>query len=219
MPGLDPPAETPVEPAPCAPDATGAGSTLQFSTDRYSITESNPTPPVRVTRTGGTSGPVTATVTTSDGSAVAGTDYTPVHASVLFADGDDTPRAVEVPVLPDRLGSQRDRTVVITLTDPGGCATLGSPSTTELTIRDDDPGPPPPQPYGLDPTFGTGGKATTTAFGGDRSSMALQPDGKVVMAGGTFVAFVLARFDVNGTLDDGFGTAGTVTTPVGGEFS
>ena len=74
-------------------------------------------------------------------------------------------------------------------------------------------------PYGLDPAFGTGGKATTTAFGGDRSSMALQPDGKVVMAGGTFTAFVLARFDVDGTLDNSFGTGGLVTTNIGGPFS
>ena len=215
---LDPPAETPVEPAPCPPGSTGEAGTLQFSADRYSVGESNPTPAVRVTRTGGSTGPVTATVATSDGSAVAGTDYTPVHASVLFADGDATPRAVEVPVLPDQLG-EGDRTVILTLTEPGGCATLGSPATAELIIRDDDPAPPRVQPYGLDPAWGTGGKATTTAFGGDRSSMALQPDGKVVLAGGTFTAFVLARFDVDGTLDNSFGTGGLVTTNIGGSFS
>jgi Calx-beta domain len=124
VPGLDPPAEVPVAPAACPPDATGDAGILQFSADRYTISESNPTP-VRLTRTGGTAGPVTATVTTSDGSAVAGTDYTLVHGSVLFADGDDTPRAVEVPVLSDRLGSQRDRTVLISLSDPGGCAPWG----------------------------------------------------------------------------------------------
>ena len=216
---LDPPAETPVEPEPCPPGSTGDAGTLQFSADRYTVGESNPTPVVRVTRTGGSTGPVTATVTTSDGSAVAGTDYTPVHGSVLFADGDATPRAVEVPVLPDQLGGEGDRSVILTLTEPGGCATLGSPATAELIIRDDDPAPPRLQPYGLDPAWGTGGKATTTAFGGDRSSMALQPDGKVVMAGGTFTAFVLARFDVDGTLDDSFGTGGLVTTNIGGPFS
>jgi uncharacterized delta-60 repeat protein len=214
VPGLDPPAETPVEPAPCPPDSTGDAGTLQFRADRYTIGEPNPTPPVLVTRTGGRAGPVTATITTSDGSAVAGTDYTPVHASVFFADGDDTPRAVEVSLLP---GGEGDRTLAITLTEPGGCATLGSPATAELTIRDDSPAPPPVQPFGLDPTFGTGGKTTTAAFGGDRSSMALQPDRKIVMVGGTFTAFVLARFDVDGTPDDSFGTGGTVVTNIGGQ--
>jgi uncharacterized delta-60 repeat protein len=218
-PTLDPPPETPIEPAPCPPDFTGNPGSLQFSTDRYTITESNPTPAVRVTRTGGSDGSVTATITTSDGTAVAGTDYTPVHASVFFADGDDAPRAVEVPVVADQVGGEGDRTLTITLSEPGGCATLGSPAAAELTIRDDDPGPPPQQPFGLDPTFGTGGKASTTAFGGDRSSMALQPDGRIVMAGGTFTAFVLARFDVDGTLDGSFGSAGngTVTTSIGGQ--
>jgi uncharacterized delta-60 repeat protein len=216
---LDPPAEPPVEPAPCPPGSTGEAGTLQFSADRFTVGESNPTPVVRVTRAGGSAGPVTATVTTSDGSAVAGTDYTPVHASVLFADGDDSPRAVEVPVLPDLVGGEGDRTVILTLTEPGGCAALGSPATAELVIRDDDPAPPRVQPFGLDPAFGTGGKATTTAFGGDRSSMALQPDGKVVLAGGTFTAFVLAQFGVDGTLDDSFGAHGLVTTNIGGSFS
>lgn len=46
--------------------------------------------------------------------------------------------------------------------------------------------------------------------------MALQSDGKVVMAGGTSTAFDLARFDVDGTLDDSFGPGGTVTTDIGG---
>jgi uncharacterized delta-60 repeat protein len=219
VPGLDPPAETPVEPEPCPPGSPGNAGTLQFSAGGYSVGESNPTPVVRVTRTGGTTGPVTATVATSDGTAVAGTDYSPVHGSVRFADGDDTPRAVEVPVLPDQLGGEGDRTVILTLTDPGGCATLGSPATAELTIRDDDPAPPVVQPYGLDPAWGTGGKATTTGFGGDRSSMALQADGKVVVAGGTFTAFVLARFAIDGTLDGSFGQGGTVTTDIGGPFS
>ena len=112
VPGLDPPAETPVEPEPCPPGSPGNAGTLQFSAGGYSVGESNLTPVVRVTRTGGTTGPVTATVATSDGTAVAGTDYSPVHGSVRFADGDDTPRAVEVPPLTDQLGGEGDRTVI-----------------------------------------------------------------------------------------------------------
>ena len=215
VPGLDAPADAPVDPLPCPADATGDPGTLQLSADSYTTGESSLTPPVRITRSGGSSGPVSATITTADGTAVAGVDYTPVHSSVLFADGDDAPRAVTIPILPNDVGGQGGRTVVITLSDPGGCATLGVPSTAVLTIRDDDAGPPLVQPYGLDPTFGTGGTATSKAgFGGSRSSMALQHDGSVVMAGGTFTAFVLARFTADGTLDDTFGTAGTVSTLV-----
>jgi hypothetical protein len=123
-----------------------------------------------------------------------------------------------VPVLPDQVGGEDGRTLTITLSEPGGRATLGSPAATELSIRDDDLGPPPPpQPFGLDPTYGTGGKASTTAFGGDRSSMALQPDGRVVMAGGTFTAFVLVRLLPDGQPDPDFGVGGQVVTDVGGQ--
>ena len=215
---LDAPADSPVDPLPCPPGAIGNPGTLQLSADSYTVGESSLTPPVRITRAGGTSGTVSATITTSDGTAVAGTDYVPVASSVFFADGDDAPRAVPVPILPNDIAGQGDRTVVITLSDPGGCATLGSPATGVLTIRDDEPPPLPVQPYGLDPTFGVGGKATPTPrFGGSRSSMAIQPDGKIVMAGGTFSAFALARFDVDGTLDQTFGSGGTVSTLVNGQ--
>ena len=98
---------------------------LQFEADSYTLSEASPTPTVIVTRTGGTTGAVTATVSTSDGTAVAGTDYTAVNASVFFADGDDVPRRVEVPIVQDSVGGEPDKTVDLTLSDPGGCAALG----------------------------------------------------------------------------------------------
>ena len=72
----------------------------------------------------------------------------------------------------------------------------------------------PPSSLFLDPAFGVEGKTTTERFGGDRSAMALQPDGKVVMVGGTFVDFIMARFDANGQLDTTFGDGGFVTTDI-----
>jgi uncharacterized delta-60 repeat protein len=221
VPDVERPAEEPVEPAPCQtePDPDPAAGVLQFSAGSYAISEASPTPIVIVTRTGGTAGAVTATFSTSDGSAVAGTDYTPVNASVFFGDGDDVPRRVEVPIVQDVVGGEPDATVNLTLSEPGGCAALGTPTEAVLTIRDDDPAPPPVADFGLDPTFGDGGKATTTAFGGDRSAMAVTPDGKIVMAGGTFTDFVLARFNADGTPDESFDTDGLVTTDIGGGFA
>src|SRR5215471_14225706 len=72
----------------------------------------------------------------------------------------------------------------------------------------------------LDPTFGTGGKVAT-AFAG---AIALQPDGKLVVAGGAATsnggsAFAVARYNSNGALDGSFGTGGKVTTDVGGRFA
>ncbi len=72
----------------------------------------------------------------------------------------------------------------------------------------------------LDNTFGTGGKVTTD-FGTNDSgySLALQSDGKIVMAGesnvGTAKDFAIVRYNGNGTLDSTFGSSGKVTTAIG----
>ena len=71
----------------------------------------------------------------------------------------------------------------------------------------------------LDLSFGTGGKVTTDFFGGidDARAVAIQPDGKIVVAGGAETPedgfdFALARYNADGSLDTGFGTGGKVTT-------
>ena len=124
---------------------------LEFDAATYSRLESSRTPIVTVTRTGGTKGAVSVTFTTSDGTAVAGADYEAVNATVVFADGDDSPRRVLVPILQDTLPENAE-TVNLELSQPGGCAALGTRTSATLTIVDDDPLP--PQPSGLDPTFG-----------------------------------------------------------------
>jgi uncharacterized delta-60 repeat protein len=73
----------------------------------------------------------------------------------------------------------------------------------------------------LDGSFGTGGKVTTTFNDFDFvGAMALQSDGKIVVAGSTIINnspdFALARYNSNGTLDATFGSGGKVTTRWGG---
>lgn len=80
----------------------------------------------------------------------------------------------------------------------------------------------------LDPTFGTSG-ITTTDFGNNPprpavgTATAIQPDGKIVLAGRNGVnvpavggnsEIALARYDANGTLDATFGTGGKVVVSV-----
>lgn len=75
----------------------------------------------------------------------------------------------------------------------------------------------------LDATFGNGGRVTT-AFGNgaDKAyALLLQPDGKIVVAGDSDQGangkdFALARYNADGSLDAGFGNAGKVITPIGG---
>jgi uncharacterized delta-60 repeat protein len=212
---LPPPAgQVLVAPAACVPGPgpDPAAGTLQFDAPSYTIDEfAGAAPTITVTRTGGSRGAVTATFSTSDDTAIAGTDYMPVHATVFFADGDSGSRVVEVPIVQDLIGIEPDETVNLTLSEPGGCAALGAQRTAVLTIRDDDSAP--PTSGFLDPSFGTGGKVMTE-FGGDQTAMALQADGKIVMVGGLTDRFALARYNGDGGLDMTFGSGGKVTTDI-----
>jgi uncharacterized delta-60 repeat protein len=73
----------------------------------------------------------------------------------------------------------------------------------------------------LDASFGSGGKlVTSTYFQSGQDRLALQPDGKILLAGAQDPAnnppqFVVARFNANGTADSGFGSGGVATTSLG----
>ena len=138
------PAEVPEAPAACTPGPAPdpAAGVLQFSAATYARRESDITPTVTVTRVGGSKGAVTATFSTRDGTARAGTDYTPVNVTVFFGDGDSAPRAIGIPMVQDTTPGEPDKTVNLALTQPGGCAALGAQASAVLTIRDDDPPPP-----------------------------------------------------------------------------
>lgn len=74
----------------------------------------------------------------------------------------------------------------------------------------------------LDTTFGSGGRVLITLdAGGDLlDSVAIQPDGKIVVGGAlnqnnANLAFLVARFNSNGTLDTSFGNGGRMVTTFG----
>jgi uncharacterized delta-60 repeat protein len=74
----------------------------------------------------------------------------------------------------------------------------------------------------LDSTFGSGGIVTTFigTNGSQGNAVALQPDGKIVLAGYSIPAtgdqaVALVRYNTDGSLDPTFGTAGIVTTNIG----
>ncbi|MFD8043601.1 calcium-binding protein [Streptomyces chartreusis] len=73
----------------------------------------------------------------------------------------------------------------------------------------------------LDSGFSGDGKVTTDFGSGtlDRGSdLALQSDGKIVVAGMSQAEFAVARYNPDGNLDSGFGTGGKVTTDVANGF-
>ncbi|MEG4529481.1 Calx-beta domain-containing protein [Microcoleus sp. D2_18a_D3] len=113
-------------------------STLQFSAPEFSVNEDGtPNVAVTVTRTGSTTGAVSATVNLSNGSATTPGDYFNVPLAVNFASGDSAPKTVTIPIVNDTLVEELE-TLQLTLTQPKGNASLGTQKTATLDIVDDD---------------------------------------------------------------------------------
>lgn len=91
-----------------------------------------------------------------------------------------------------------------------GQGTVANANVTDLAVVCDPPAPP-PTGSGLDASF-SGGKVANPSYG-SIISMALQPDGRIV----ALTDFNrLLRYQVDGTLDPSFGTAGVVNATLGG---
>jgi uncharacterized delta-60 repeat protein len=74
-----------------------------------------------------------------------------------------------------------------------------------------------PDPGTLDTSFGTGGIVTTAINGtfNVARAIAIEVNGKIVVAGTSSMYFALARYNSDGTLDTTFDTDGKVTTDFG----
>jgi len=112
-------------------------STLQFSAPTFRVNENGtPVAAVTVTRTGSNIGAVSARVNLADGTATAA-DYTNTPIPVNFADGDNTPKVVNIPIVNDTLFEGLEN-VNLSLVSPTGNATIGTQSTARLDIVDND---------------------------------------------------------------------------------
>ena len=99
---------------------------LRFSAPTYTVNENGGLATITVVRTGPTASPVSVNYATSDGSAIAGTDYTQRSGTLSFAAG-VTSQVFTVPIL-NNTRVNGNRTVTLALGSPGGGALLGTPS-------------------------------------------------------------------------------------------
>jgi hypothetical protein len=107
--------------------------TLQFSAATYSVADNAGPAHILVNRSNGSSGSVTVTVTTGDGTGKAGSDYTAATQVLTFADGDIAPKLFSVPVQVDA-AKAGNKTVNLTLSAATGGAAIGTQSAAVLTI-------------------------------------------------------------------------------------
>jgi hypothetical protein len=138
------------------PPPPPSNGTLQLNAATYSAAEGAGNATVTITRTGGSSGAVSARLATTNGTGTAAADYTATDVILNFADGDTTAKTVNVPIVQDA-ADEPDETVNLTVSTPTGGATLGAQTSAVLTITDDDPTPAPPPAPPAPPGGGGGG--------------------------------------------------------------
>ncbi len=106
----------------------------QFSATDYSVAEGAGTVTITVTRTGGTSSLATVDYATADGTGVDGTDYSQASGTLTFGAGETT-KTFAITVLDDGTANAgTDRTVQLTLGNPGNRLLLGSVPAATLWI-------------------------------------------------------------------------------------
>jgi hypothetical protein len=113
---------------------------LELSSAAYSALESGGSVVITVNRTSGTAPPATVSYATSDGTALAGLDYTATSGVLTFAAG-EVSKNVTVPIADDT-NLEGGETFTFTLRDPVGTG-LGSPSAATVTVTDNLAAPAP----------------------------------------------------------------------------
>ncbi|MDH3568288.1 MAG: hypothetical protein OEM61_13165, partial [Desulfobacteraceae bacterium] len=112
---------------------------ISMSQLNVSVSESAATLNITATRSVASVGAVSVSFATSDGTATAGSDYTPTSGTLSWIAGETGPKSMTLQILDDAI-EEIDETFAVTLSNPTGGATLGA-ATTTVTIEDNDANP------------------------------------------------------------------------------
>lgn len=110
-------------------------STLQFAASTLTVSETQNSLNIIITRTGDTSAAAVVDVSTASATASDRSDFSPIYRTLTFAPG-ETSKTITLLVIND-VFIEPDETLTLTLSNATG-ATLGTPSTTTITITSDD---------------------------------------------------------------------------------
>jgi hypothetical protein len=108
---------------------------IQFSGDHYVVSEDAGSIAVTVTLSAPSARLIAVDYATSDGAAIAGSDYTSANGVLTFIPGEIS-KALAVPIVNDGL-YELDESFSLTLAAPTS-ASLGAPNSVTITILDDD---------------------------------------------------------------------------------
>jgi sugar lactone lactonase YvrE len=120
--------------------STAVPTGVQFSPTTFSVNEGFSTVTITVNRSGDVSSSTSVDYATSDGTAIAGSDYTATSGTLAFTPG-QLSKTFTVPIINDNLYEAGNETFNITLSNPTGGAVLSGPPTAVVTINDNDTPP------------------------------------------------------------------------------
>ena len=150
---------------------------IKLGAAAYTVAEGAKSVLVTVQRTGNAEG-VTVSYATVPGTATPGQDYLTANGVLTFGAGETT-KTIAITILNDSLDEPAE-TFTVTLSSPGGGATLGTPSSAVVTITDEDvPG-----------TIGIGTASVTVSESAGVATITVTRTGG--MAGGVTVDFATA---------------------------
>jgi len=185
--------------------------TIQFNSATFSVNENAGTATITVTRGGSSSGAVSANYSLANGTATAGQDYVASSGTVSFVSG-ETSKTFNVSIVDDG-ALEGNETINLSLSNPTGGATLGSPNTAVLTIIDNESS----CSFTLNPTsqsFGSaGGSSSFTITTGPGCSWSAVSNAGFI----TTTSSGSGNGTVNYTVGSNSGSARSGTITVGGQ--
>ncbi len=114
--------------------ATNTAGQVQFDPSAYAVDETTSSAALTVTRTDGTAGAVSVDYVTSDGTAIAGTNYQATSGTLNFLAGQST-ATIMIPIKDDG-ADNGDKSFSVAIINPTGGLFLGSPTTATVTVND-----------------------------------------------------------------------------------
>ena len=146
-------------------DISSPSGLLQFKTSAVLIQENIGKVRVYVSRTDGSSGEASVNYSTSDGTALANSDYIAQSGTFYWGDGDTSDKYLDVSITNDTI-YESEESFTISLSNASG-ASLGSITQMTIIIADNDSAPPvinPPQVDTLSPVNITSNTATLSGL-------------------------------------------------------
>ncbi|MBI3416832.1 MAG: hypothetical protein HY043_16200 [Verrucomicrobia bacterium] len=173
-------------------------SQIEFAAREYTVSETNNTVVVSLIRTGDAAASASVDYTTSADTATADVDFTSQAGTVIFHAG-ETNQTISLTIKNDHLFDGAETFYVI-LSNPVGDVSLGERGAAQVSVTDDESA----QAGDVDPGFEASGGAD-----GEIDALAIQPDGKLLLAGNftrvnLLASPFVARLNTNGSFDTFF---------------